>query len=390
MPALRKGARSEGALELTIPRTAPDGTYALTACADATDRVRERDERNNCRSSVKTVLIDTTAPEAPRLDGHPAQASKDTSPTFAFSSVEAGVEFTCRVDDAPPAVAARARCASTGWPRARIASRFARATRPATRALQPCSTGSWTSRRRSRPSIDERPEPVTEGEQARVAFSAAEPGVEFACALDGAPSAPCSSPLELTGLESGDHTLRVVARDAAGNESEASSVEWTGDPRADAAGRRRVVVVRRPARGSLTGGRTYVGWVAQDGDIKLSVYDHATLQRTTALVAPRVEVDDHANPAVQILPDGRVRAYYSAHAGPRMWYRTSLAPEDISAWGPAQTVPENPAGSSGFTYPNPIHLAAEGRTYLFWRGGTRARPSRASPTDRTPGPRLAR
>ena len=74
-------------------------------------------------------------------------------------------------------------------------------------------------------------------------------------------------------------------------------------------------------------------------------------------------------PRVQILPDGRVRAYYSAHAGPRMWYRTSLAPEDVTAWGPAQTVPENPVGASGFTYPNPIHLAAEGRTYLFWRGG---------------------
>ncbi len=116
-------------------------------------------------------------------------------------------------------------------------------------------------------------------------------------------------------------------------------------------------------------GRTYVGWVAQDGDIKLSVYDHATLTRTTALVAPRVEIDDHANPAVQILPDGRVRAYYSAHGGTRMWYRTSLAPEDVSAWGPAQTVPENVTGSFGFTYPNPIHLAAEGRTYLFWRGG---------------------
>ena len=116
-------------------------------------------------------------------------------------------------------------------------------------------------------------------------------------------------------------------------------------------------------------GRTYVGWVAQDGDIKVSAYDHATLARTTALVASRVEIDDHANPAVQILPDGRVRAFYSAHGGTRMWYRTSLAPEDITAWGPAQTMPENSTGSFGFTYPNPVHLAAEGRTYLFWRGG---------------------
>src|SRR5690349_22006834 len=29
VPPLHKSARSEGALELTVPRTAPDGTYAL-------------------------------------------------------------------------------------------------------------------------------------------------------------------------------------------------------------------------------------------------------------------------------------------------------------------------------------------------------------------------
>ena len=87
------------------------------------------------------------------------------------------------------------------------------------------------------------------------------------------------------------------------------------------------------------------------------------------MIAPAVEVDDHANPALQVLPDGRVRAYYSAHGGTRMWYRTSLAAEDVSGWGPVVTLPENSPGSRGFTYPNPVHLAAEGRTYLFWRGG---------------------
>ena len=218
------------------------------------------------------------------------------------------------------------------------------------------------------PTIDERPEPVSEGERAASRSPPPSRGSEFACALDGAPPAPCSSPLELTGLESGDHTLRVVARDAAGNQSEVSTVEWTAIPEQTSLGDGAWSWFADP-RAVHHRGRTYVGWVAQDGDIKLSVYDHATLTRTTALVAPRVEIDDHANPAVQILPDGRVRAYYSAHGGTRMWYRTSLAPEDVSAWGPAQTMPENATGSFGFTYPNPIHLAAEGRTYLFWRGG---------------------
>ena len=123
VPALRKRAQSRGELVIAIPAEIPDGEYALIACADATDRVRERDERNNCTSSAGVVVIDTVAPAAP--------------------------------------------------------------------------------------SIDERPESVTEGERARVAFSAAEPDIAFVCALDGAAPASCSSPLELTGLESGDHTLRV-------------------------------------------------------------------------------------------------------------------------------------------------------------------------------------
>ena len=184
--------------------------------------------------------------------------------------------------------------------------------------------------------------------------------------------------------------MRVVARDAAGNESEASTVEWTAIPEQTLLGDGAWSWFADP-RAVHHRGRTYVGWVAQDGDIKVSAYDHVTLARTTALVAPRVEVDDHANPAVQILPDGRVRAYYSAHGGTRMWYRTSLAPEDVSAWGPAQT----DAGE-----PRPGRPASRTRTRSTWprRAGrtcsgaaaTSTRRSRARPTARTPGPRFAR
>ncbi|MBA2794482.1 MAG: BNR-4 repeat-containing protein [Thermoleophilaceae bacterium] len=39
------------------------------------------------------------------------------------------------------------------------------------------------------------------------------------------------------------------------------------------------------------------------------------------------------------------------------------------AWGPEQTIATNLAGPYGFTYPNPVRLADEAKTYLFWRGG---------------------
>jgi hypothetical protein len=115
--------------------------------------------------------------------------------------------------------------------------------------------------------------------------------------------------------------------------------------------------------------RTYVGWVAQDGDIKVSAYDHATLSRTTVVLASKLQVDDHANPALQVLPDGRLRVFYSAHYGNVMSYRTTRNPEDITSWEAPLTVPVNSPGTKGYTYPNPSRLSAERTSYLFWRGG---------------------
>jgi PKD repeat protein len=130
---------------------------------------------------------------------------------------------------------------------------------------------------------------------------------------------------------------------------------WFGDPRAV----------------TYTGAhtRTYVGWVDLEGDIKVSSYDHATGDRTTAVLQARLNKDDHANPSIQVRPDGRLVVYYSRHVGPSMHYRVSVNPEDVTSWEAPQTVPTNTPGIRGYTYPNPIRLEAEHRTYLFWRGG---------------------
>ena len=134
---------------------------------------------------------------------------------------------------------------------------------------------------------------------------------------------------------------------------------WFGDPRA--------VTFTGTYAGAHT--RTYVGWVDIEGDIKVSSYDHATGARTTAVLQARLNKDDHANPSIQVRPDGRLVVYYSRHVGPSMHYRVSTNPEDVTSWQPPQTVPTNSPGIRGYTYPNPIRLADEGRTYLFWRGG---------------------
>ncbi len=130
---------------------------------------------------------------------------------------------------------------------------------------------------------------------------------------------------------------------------------WFGDPRAV----------------TYTGAhtRTYVGWVDLEGDIKVSSYDHGTGARVTAVLQARLQKDDHANPSIQVRPDGRLVVYYSRHVGPSMHYRVSSQPEDVTSWEPPQTVPTNTPGIRGYTYPNPIRLEAEDATYLFWRGG---------------------
>lgn len=116
-------------------------------------------------------------------------------------------------------------------------------------------------------------------------------------------------------------------------------------------------------------GRTYVGWVDREGDIKVMSYDHTTEERVTAVLQARLNQDDHANPSIHVLPSGKLMVFYSAHVGPAMHYRVSEHPKDVTSWGPSQTVPTNVPGIRGYTYPNPVYLADENTTYLFWRGG---------------------
>ncbi|MGH2799093.1 MAG: BNR-4 repeat-containing protein, partial [Thermoleophilaceae bacterium] len=127
---------------------------------------------------------------------------------------------------------------------------------------------------------------------------------------------------------------------------------WFGDPRAVTAA-----------------GKTYVGWVDHEGDIKVSSYDHASGERVTAALAARLNRDDHANPSIHVRPDGRLAIFYSRHVGQAMHYRISTRPHDLTSWEAPLTVPVNIAGNRGYAYPNPIRLVNEGLTYLFWRGG---------------------
>jgi hypothetical protein len=132
------------------------------------------------------------------------------------------------------------------------------------------------------------------------------------------------------------------------------SWSWFGDPR--------VVYVQ----GQYD--ETFAGWIGWNGDITIGAYDPNFGVMRTSVVGHRYH-DDHSAPSILVEPDNRLTVFWSGHNGHEMYYRTTLQPEDISAWGPVGSVHAAIPGQHGFTYPNPVLLNDEGdKLYLFWRG----------------------
>lgn len=129
---------------------------------------------------------------------------------------------------------------------------------------------------------------------------------------------------------------------------------WFGDPRA-------VRVVGQYDE-------TFAGWIDWNGNVTIGAYDPSFGVMRTHIIGT-IYHDDHSSPAIFVEPDKRLTAFWSGHNGSQMYYRTTLRPEDITAWGPVQTVHSRIPGDLGFTYPNPVLLPSEGnKLYLFWRG----------------------
>ena len=54
---LSRGKAAKGSRTVTVPATLAVGTYRLIACADPAGKVRERNERNNCRAAARPVQV---------------------------------------------------------------------------------------------------------------------------------------------------------------------------------------------------------------------------------------------------------------------------------------------------------------------------------------------
>lgn len=116
---------------------------------------------------------------------------------------------------------------------------------------------------------------------------------------------------------------------------------------------------------------TYIGYVTSTGDITIAARDHTSGENTAHIIYPKLQADDHTNPSLLFLPDGRLMVFFTRHNG-TIYYTTSKQPEDISAF---EAVDSLDLGKM-LCYTNPVMLREEGnRIYLFYRGGVDWKPT---------------
>ncbi len=191
-------------------------TAAALAAGPHTLSVRATDAAGNTDATPATQAfsVDLTAPNT-TIDTGPTGATNDNTPTFGFSSTEAGT-FECRVDAAafatcttPFTAAALSDGAHTFDVRAIDTAGNVDAT-PATRTITVDTAAPNTT-------IDTAPTSPSNDNTATFAFSSSEAGSSFECRVDTAAFASCTTPFTTAALSDGTHTFEVRATDPAGN-----------------------------------------------------------------------------------------------------------------------------------------------------------------------------
>ena len=130
---------------------------------------------------------------------------------------------------------------------------------------------------------------------------------------------------------------------------------WFADPRA---------LHYENASGSINA--SYLGYIDVHGNVKATQMDFVNNRRTEVLIRSAFQPDDHNNPTFIVLPDERVMIFYTRHTDePKIWYRVSVKPGDISQLGEEKFI----SVKNNTTYPSPFILSDDPtHIYLCWRG----------------------
>lgn len=296
--------------------------------------VRARDRAGNLdpAPAVYAWAVDTSTPDTQILTA-PPDASRTTAATFTFISPDAGggATFQCSLDDAAFATCTSPR-ALTGLSEGRHS--FEVRVRDAVGNIDPTpATHDWTVDL-SPPSttLSGGPTGVVPLASATFNFTANEPDSTFACSLDGAPFAPCTSPASFMTLGQGAHSFAVRATDVAGHvDASPATRAWTVDTVAPD-----IAFTTGPASGSTSGPRVVFTFHVSEGAVACSLDGGAFAACTS--------------PFADNLPAG-------AHS---FTVRATDGASNVTAVTRAWTVacgPPDPAGAAGL-----LHLDAADQT----------------------------
>lgn len=172
-------------------------------------------------------------------------------------------------------------------------------------------------------------EQFTRGNAASLAFSATGNPASFECSVDGSAWQTCTSPLALTDLADGSHTVRVRAIDTLGNpESTPAQISWTVDRTLP------VVKIAAGPEGPVPAGSSAFVFSSNESfstfECKLDDGDY------TSCSSPFAVPEDLADGAHTFRVAARDRAGNRSFAARRDFRILSVAPEAVLSAGPSQ------------------------------------------------------
>jgi DNA-binding beta-propeller fold protein YncE len=240
---------------------------------------------------LRTAVFDRQVAPVGTIASGPQGESNDPTPELTFASDTPGSRFECSADGG-----AFADCAGLSLAdgphsvRVRAVDRFGN--------VGPASAARDFSIDTTAPdtTIATGPQGRVLGRSASIAFGSGEAGASFECRLDGGERRPCSSPLALSGVREGAHSLEVRALDRLGNaDPTPAALRFTVDATVSATVSARKT--QRPARGKIALGVTLRAGeavtAASQGTVKLGARSYALAAKTARVRAggrPRLEL----------------------------------------------------------------------------------------------------
>lgn len=197
-------------------------------------RVRQTDQAGNTGIAASTAWEYTgSLPSAPDIAGAPSGATQTTSASLTFGPAQSGGgTFKCSVDRGAYEV-----CTSpldlTGLSEGDHSVSVREVTVGGRNGEVATATWSVDNTAPAKPDVTSAPKSRVKTDSASISFTS-EGGATVKCSVDGATATTCTSPLELSGLSEGSHTVSIYQVDQAGNTGEAKEVTWTVDTTAPA------------------------------------------------------------------------------------------------------------------------------------------------------------